>query len=148
MAAIRHQFDLGVDGVILHGAAPRDLHRPQVQARDDRDDPDVGRSREHVGAAGDAQRPGRGDRQAAHERIRLHSIEAARALKNGAERNDMLDRLSADPEFGVSVADLESVLDPARFVGRAPQQVEEFLDWVVGPLLAGHTVDATEEVRV
>jgi adenylosuccinate lyase len=89
-----------------------------------------------------------GDRQAAHERIRLHSIEAARALKNGAERNDMLDRLSADPEFGVSVADLESVLDPARFVGRAPQQVEEFLDWVVGPLLAGHTVDTTEEVRV
>jgi adenylosuccinate lyase len=89
-----------------------------------------------------------GDRQAAHERIRLHSIEAARALKNGAERNDMLDRLSADPEFGVSVADLESVLDPARFVGRAPQQVEEFLDWVVAPLLAGHTVDTTEEVRV
>jgi adenylosuccinate lyase len=89
-----------------------------------------------------------GDRQAAHERIRQHSIEAARALKNGAERNDMLDRLSADPEFGVSVADLESVLDPARFVGRAPQQVEEFLDWVVGPLLAGHTVDTTDEVRV
>ena len=89
-----------------------------------------------------------GDRQAAHERIRQHSIEAARALKNGADRNDMLDRLSADPEFRVSVADLESVLDPARFVGRAPQQVEEFLDWVVGPLLAGHTVDTTDEVRV
>ena len=53
-----------------------------------------------------------GDRQVAHERIRQHSIEAARALKNGATRNDMLERLSADPAFGVSFADLESALDP------------------------------------
>ena len=51
----------------------------------------------------------------------------------------MLDRLSADPAFGVSIADMESALDPTRFVGRAPEQVDEFLDWVVAPLLAGHT---------
>jgi adenylosuccinate lyase len=89
-----------------------------------------------------------GDRQAAHERIRQHSIEAARALKNGAAKNDMLERLSADTQFGVSIADLESALDPARFVGRAPEQVDEFLDWVVAPLLAGHTVEGTDEVRV
>jgi adenylosuccinate lyase len=89
-----------------------------------------------------------GDRQVAHERIRQHSIEAARALKNGAARNDMLDRLSADTEFGVSVADMESALDPARFVGRAPEQVDEFLDWIVAPLLAGHTGEDPEEVRV
>jgi adenylosuccinate lyase len=89
-----------------------------------------------------------GDRQVAHERIRQHSIEAARALKNGAPRNDMLDRLSADPQFGVAFSDLESALDPSRFVGRAPEQVDEFLDWVVGPLLAGHTHEGTDEVRV
>jgi adenylosuccinate lyase len=89
-----------------------------------------------------------GDRQAAHERIRQHSIEAARALKNGAARNDMLDRLAADPHFGVSFDDLESVLDPARFVGRAPEQVDEFLDWVVAPLLAGHIAQGADEVRV
>jgi adenylosuccinate lyase len=89
-----------------------------------------------------------GDRQVAHERIRQHSIEAARALKNGAERNDMLDRLSADPDFGVPVSDLEAALDPARFVGRGPQQVDEFLDWIVAPLLAGHTGEGTDEVRV
>jgi adenylosuccinate lyase len=89
-----------------------------------------------------------GDRQMAHERIRQHSIEAARALKNGAAKNDMLDRLSADPEFNVSFADLESALDPSRFVGRAPEQVDEFLDWVVAPLLAGHTNEGTDEVRV
>jgi adenylosuccinate lyase len=91
-----------------------------------------------------------GDRQVAHERIRQHSIDAARALKNGAERNDLLARLAADPAFGVPVADLEAALDPHRFVGRAPEQVDEFLEQVVGPVLAGHARadDVREEVRV
>ncbi|HEY7393262.1 MAG TPA: adenylosuccinate lyase [Gemmatimonadaceae bacterium] len=89
-----------------------------------------------------------GDRQVAHERIRQHSIEAARAMKNGATRNDMLERLSADKAFGVSFADMQSALDPARFVGRAPEQVDEFLNDVIEPLLAGHTQSAREEVRV
>ena len=90
-----------------------------------------------------------GDRQEAHERIRQHSIEAARAMKDGAPRNDMLDRLSADPAFNVSIADMESALDPNRFVGRAPQQVDEFLADVVEPILAGHGADETlDEIRV
>jgi adenylosuccinate lyase len=89
-----------------------------------------------------------GDRQEAHERIRQHSIEAARAMKDGAPRNDMLERLSADPAFGVPVADMEAALDPHRFVGRAPQQVDEFLADVVEPLLAGHTDGASDEIRV
>jgi len=91
-----------------------------------------------------------GDRQAAHERIRQHSIEAARALKNGAERNDMLDRLAKDPAFGVSIADMESALDPNRFVGRAPQQVDEFLAQVIDPIVtgAGRPEEALEEIRV
>jgi len=91
-----------------------------------------------------------GDRQVAHERIRQHSIEAARAMKNGADRNDMLDRLASDDDFNVSVADLESVLEPMRFVGRAPQQVDEFLDEVVAPLLARGASDSDhgDEVRV
>jgi adenylosuccinate lyase len=91
-----------------------------------------------------------GDRQQAHERIRQHSIEAARALKNGADRNDMLDRLAADPAFPVSTDDMHSALDPNRFVGRAPQQVDEFLDQVVEPILAGHAPaeEGLEEIRV
>lgn len=89
-----------------------------------------------------------GDRQEAHERIRQHSIEAARAMKDGAPRNDMLDRLSADPTFNVSIADMESALDPHRFVGRAPQQVDEFLADVVEPLLSGHIEAASDEIRV
>jgi adenylosuccinate lyase len=90
-----------------------------------------------------------GDRQQAHERIRQHSIEAARALKDGAAKNDMLERLSADPQFNVSIADMESALDPHRFVGRAPQQVDEFLADVVEPLLAGRIAGASsDEIRV
>jgi adenylosuccinate lyase len=69
-------------------------------------------------------------------------------MKNGATRNDMLERLSADKAFGVSFADMQSALDPARFVGRAPEQVDEFLNDVIEPLLAGHTQSAREEVRV
>ena len=91
-----------------------------------------------------------GDRQVAHERIRQHSIEAARALKDGAEKNDMLERLAADPAFGVSFADLQTALQPDRFVGRAPEQVDEFLAEVVDPVLAGHSrgEDPAEEIRV
>jgi adenylosuccinate lyase len=91
-----------------------------------------------------------GDRQTAHERIRQHSIEAARALKSGATRNDLLDRLAADGAFGVPVDELKSALDPNRFVGRAPQQVDEFLAEVIGPVLARSDIGAAEreEVRV
>jgi adenylosuccinate lyase len=76
-----------------------------------------------------------GDRQVAHERIRQHSIAAARALKDGATENDLLARLAADEVLGVSMHDLQAAIDPNRFVGRAPEQVDEFLTYVVGPLL-------------
>ena len=89
-----------------------------------------------------------GDRQDAHERIRKHSLEAARAMKEGATRNDLLDRLAADTAWTVSLRDMQAALDPAAFVGRAPQQVDDFLREVVEPLLAGVTIDAAEEVRV
>ena len=91
---------------------------------------------------------GGGDRQAAHEAIRGHAIAAARASKNGGGRNDFLSRLAADPSFGVTIAELEVVLDANRFVGRAPAQVDEFLEGVVDPLLAGVALTHVEEVRV
>lgn len=89
-----------------------------------------------------------GDRQEAHERIRKHSMEAARAIKEGAQRNDLLDRLAKDKEWKVSLRDMRDALDPAAFVGRAPQQVDEFLREVVEPLLEGVDVHEAEEVRV
>jgi adenylosuccinate lyase len=90
-----------------------------------------------------------GDRQEAHETIRRHSIAAARAVKDGAPRNDMLERLAADAAFGVGLDDLREIAAPERFVGRAPQQVDEFLEEVVAPALAGAgTAAHAEEVRV
>lgn len=89
-----------------------------------------------------------GDRQVAHEQIRRHSVEAARAMKEGAPRNDLLDRLDEDPDWKVSIREMQSALDPAAFVGRAPQQVDEFLHEVVSPLLEGVELVDAEEVRV
>ena len=89
-----------------------------------------------------------GDRQEAHERIRRHSIEAARAMKEGAPHNDLLERLAADAQWKVPIRDMREALDPAAFVGRAPQQVDEFLREVVAPLLEGVDAPEAEEVRV
>jgi len=88
-------------------------------------------------------------RQDAHEVIRVHSIAAARAMKDEGVANDMLERLTRDPAFGVAMDDITAALDASRFVGRAPQQVDDFLAEVVDPLLAGLDAPAKrEEVRV
>jgi adenylosuccinate lyase len=91
-----------------------------------------------------------GDRQVAHETIRKHSIAAAGAIKNGADSNDLLERLGKDKSFGVKLEDLRGVIDPKRFVGRAPEQVDEFLRDVITPLFAGETAksERAEELRV
>jgi adenylosuccinate lyase len=91
-----------------------------------------------------------GDRQAVHEVIRVHSIAAARAMKDEGKANDMLERLAKDPAFPVPSEDLAAVTDPMRFVGRAPQQVDDFLTEVIQPILvaAGEAAPAKEEVRV
>jgi len=90
-----------------------------------------------------------GERQQAHERIRQASIAAARALKDGADRNDMLERLAADSEFNVPLDEMRRMLDPRRFIGRAPRQVDEFLEEIVAPLIAHEEqVGRREEVRV
>ncbi|MBC7895986.1 MAG: adenylosuccinate lyase [Cytophagaceae bacterium] len=88
-------------------------------------------------------------RQDAHEVIRRHSIAAARAMKDEGRPNDMLDRLAGDPEFPVPISDLRETLSPSKFVGRAPEQVDEFLAEVVDPILAGAAqAQPLEEVRV
>jgi adenylosuccinate lyase len=91
-----------------------------------------------------------GDRQAVHETIRRHSIAAARAVKDAGARNDMLERLAADPEYGLPIEDLRAVADPRRFVGRAPEQTDEFLAEIVDPILAGVSAESLEreELRV
>ena len=75
-----------------------------------------------------------GDRQELHERLREHSIAAARIVKEQGGENDLLRRISGDPAFGLTEAELNAILDPARFTGRCQEQVEEFLAAYVDPL--------------
>ena len=90
-----------------------------------------------------------GDRQEAHEVIRRHSIAAARAMKEGASANDLLERLAGDDALGLSRERLAVAADPSRYTGRAARQVDEFLAEVVEPLLAGaKALPAEEEIRV
>jgi adenylosuccinate lyase len=77
-----------------------------------------------------------GDRQDLHERIRRHSQAAAAVVKQQGGRNDLLERLAADEAF--AGVDLAAVLEPSRFVGRAPQQVDEFIAEVVKPIRADY----------
>jgi len=79
-----------------------------------------------------------GDRQALHERIRVHAQAAGDRLKAKGGENDLLARIAADPAFGLAPAEVAAAADPRLFVGRAPEQVEEFLASEVDPLLAAH----------
>ncbi len=76
-----------------------------------------------------------GDRQELHERIRTLSMEAGRNVKAEGGENDLLERIAADPAFNLSLEELKKTMDPKRYVGRAPQQVEEFLGEVIDPIL-------------
>lgn len=76
-----------------------------------------------------------GDRQQLHERIREHSMAAARVVKEEGGENDLLGRIAADPAFGVTAEELGRLVSPERFVGRAPEQTEEFIRDTVGPVL-------------
>jgi adenylosuccinate lyase len=90
-----------------------------------------------------------GDRQDLHERIRIHSLAAAKQVKEEGKPNDLLDRLKTDPAF--AKVDLTGALDATRFVGRAPQQVESFLRDVVGPVREKYAAALTggkDELRV
>ena len=76
-----------------------------------------------------------GDRQELHERIRQHSMEAAKVVKEQGLPNDLISRVAADPLFGVNEDELTALLKPENYVGRAPSQVTEFLDGVIKPIL-------------
>ncbi len=79
-----------------------------------------------------------GDRQDLHERIRRHSLEAARRMKEEGSAPDLLERIAADEAFALSLEELHALVDPRRFVGRAPEQVDRFLAEWVDPILMRH----------
>ena len=76
-----------------------------------------------------------GDRQELHERLRQHSIAAGKVVKEEGGKNDLIERVLADPAFCLTEAEVQELLKPEDFIGRAPAQVEEYLDEVVRPVL-------------
>ncbi|MBC8374156.1 MAG: adenylosuccinate lyase [Phycisphaerae bacterium] len=75
-----------------------------------------------------------GDRQGIHEQIRLHSQAAAQQVKGAGKPNDLIERIKGDPAF--ASLDIDALLDPSAFVGRAPRQVDEFIAAHVAPVRA------------
>ncbi len=76
-----------------------------------------------------------GDRQELHEKIRQHSMEAGRAVKEEGKENDLLMRIAADPAFGMTMDQLQEIMKPENFTGRAKEQTEEYIRDVVRPVL-------------
>ncbi len=90
-----------------------------------------------------------GDRQALHERIRVHSREAARQVKAEGLANPLLSLIADDPAFAAVKGQLDELMEAKRFIGRAPEQVHDFLAQEVEPRLKGMKLDgAGEELRV
>lgn len=91
-----------------------------------------------------------GDRQELHERIRTLSMEAGKNVKEQGLNNNLLELIAADPAFGLTLKELEKTMEPSGYVGRAPQQVDEFLNEVVRPILDQHhdILGMTAEIKV
>ena len=79
-----------------------------------------------------------GDRQELHERIRELSMEAGRNVKEKGLDNNLLELIAADPAFNLSLEDLQRSMDPKKYIGRAKEQTERFVNTVVQPILDSH----------
>ena len=89
-----------------------------------------------------------GDRQQLHEAIRVHSMAAAKVIKEQGGENDLLERIAKDPIFGVTLPELREILRPEKYVGRAPEQTREFISEVLGPVLERYKDTKTEVAEV
>lgn len=91
-----------------------------------------------------------GDRQELHERIRELSMEAGRNVKENGMDNNLLELIAADPAFNLSLDELKQNMDPKKYVGCAPAQVEIYLDEVIRPLLSANqdVLGMTAEINV
>lgn len=91
-----------------------------------------------------------GDRQELHERIRVHSMAAGKVVKEEGKENDLLERIAADPAFGMTMEQLTKIMKPENFVGRSPIQTEEYIRDYVQPILDANAKDLgmTAEINV
>lgn len=91
-----------------------------------------------------------GDRQVLHEKLRTYAMEAGKQVKEKGLENDLIDRVLADPDFGLNEEDVKKILKPENFTGRSEQQVEEFVANCVKPVLdnSGEKLGETAELSV
>ncbi|MFR2518007.1 adenylosuccinate lyase [Peptostreptococcus stomatis] len=89
-----------------------------------------------------------GNRQELHEKIRLHSLAAARIVKEEGGENDLVDRIAGDSSFGISKEEILEILRPDLYIGCAPMQVREFLENIVKPILDNEESIDMEQVSV
>lgn len=91
-----------------------------------------------------------GNRQDLHENIRTHSLDESAKLKDGAAKNRLLERIANDKSFGLSAQEIEQIVEPKKFIGRAPEQVDRFITESIQPILERATdvkaVDGKVEV--
>jgi len=89
-----------------------------------------------------------GDRQALHEAIRVHSMDAGAKVKVEGLENDLLDRIVADPIFNLTVDEIKSLLNPADYIGRCPEQVDRFISECVAPIREVYGADLNASVKL
>ena len=91
-----------------------------------------------------------GDRQELHEKIRTYAMQAGKKVKEEGLENDLIDRILNDPDFKISVEEMEAILKPESFTGRSEEQVTEFINGCVKPVLEKNSdiLDETAELSV
>ena len=89
-----------------------------------------------------------GNRQELHEKLRVHAQLAARHVKEEGGENDMMERVAQDPSFQLNMEDLQGVLKPENYTGRSAEQVTEYLDEVIRPLLKEKAGEAGAQVEL
>lgn len=89
-----------------------------------------------------------GNRQELHEKIRVHSLEAAKMVKVEGKENDLIDRIANDSEFGISKEEILAILKPELYVGCALVQVENFLNNVVYPIIKDEVIAEDIEITL
>ncbi|MEG0295975.1 MAG: adenylosuccinate lyase [Clostridium sp.] len=91
-----------------------------------------------------------GDRQELHEKIRVHSMAAAARVKGEGLNNDLIERIIEDGSFGLTKQEVLDIIDPNKFVGRAPSQVVEFIDEYITPIIEANkeAKEVTSEINV
>jgi adenylosuccinate lyase len=89
-----------------------------------------------------------GDRQELHESIRVHAMEAAKQVKDEGKTNDLLQRIIRDPVFGLSIEDIDQLMTPEDYIGRSSNQVTEFLEYYIKPVIETYKSDIGGEVAL